>query len=107
MSHYRPCFGKWTVTLISLLMLGLGQLAGDAALALIRADSLPTDSMYPTIEAGDHLITSRIFGRVGRGDLIIFDYPLDPTKRYLKRIIGVAATPLKYAAVRSSGMESR
>jgi len=83
-------FGKWTATLISLLMLGIGQFAGDAALALIRADSQPTDSMYPTIEAGDHLITSRIFGRVGRGDLIIFDYPLDPTKRYLKRIIGVA-----------------
>jgi hypothetical protein len=42
----RSGFGKWTATLISLLMLGLSQLAGYAALGLIRADSLPTDSMY-------------------------------------------------------------
>jgi signal peptidase I len=82
-------FGGYTAILLALLLTGLGELAASATTAFVRAERYQTDSMYPTIEAGDHLIMSRVYRTVGRGDLISFDYPADPTKRYLKRIIGV------------------
>jgi signal peptidase I len=51
--------------------------------------------MYPTIEGGDHVMTSRILGTLHRGDLIVFDYPLDPTKRYLKRIVALGGDTIE------------
>jgi signal peptidase I len=75
--------------MLAIVILVLGDLAGEGATRLVRADFLPTESMYPTIEAGDHFVTSSVWSNVGRGELIVFDYPLDPSKRYVKRSIAI------------------
>jgi signal peptidase I len=75
--------------MLAIVILVLGDLAGEGATRLVRAGSLLTESMYPTIEAGDHFVTSSVWSNVGRGELIVFDYPLDPSKRYLKRSIAI------------------
>jgi signal peptidase I len=49
-------------------------------------------SMYPTLMQGDRLIVSRlsyIFGEPDRGDIIVFQYPFDPQRDFVKRIIGL------------------
>lgn len=49
-------------------------------------------SMYPTFENGDYLIVDQIsthFGEPKRGDVIIMRYPKDPSKFFIKRIIGL------------------
>src|SRR5262249_40237442 len=77
-------------TMLTIVILALGDLTGEGVSRLVRADFLPTESMYPTIEAGDHFVTSSVWTNVGRGELIVHDYPLDPTKRYVKRSIAIA-----------------
>jgi signal peptidase I len=46
-------------------------------------------SMLPTIEAGDHLLVSKLTGRVGRGDIIVFQLPTDPNLVYVQRVAAV------------------
>jgi signal peptidase I len=75
--------------ILDIVILVLADLAIEGVTRLVRAELLPTESMYPTIEAGDRFVTSSVLSNVGRGELIVFDYPLDPSKRYVKRSIAI------------------
>lgn len=49
-------------------------------------------SMVPTFENGQYLIVDELsynFETPDRGDVIVFRYPKDPSKFYIKRIIGL------------------
>jgi signal peptidase I len=49
-------------------------------------------SMAPGIHDGDRILVdhlSYVFGDVQRGDIVVLQYPLDPTLDYIKRVIGV------------------
>jgi len=49
-------------------------------------------SMVPTFQNGQYLIVDEIsyrFHSPQRGDVIIFKYPKDPTKYFIKRVIGL------------------
>ena len=46
--------------------------------------------MEPALKDGDRIFIDRSFGLLQRGDIVIFYYPADPTKSYLKRIVGLA-----------------
>src|SRR5665648_271819 len=50
------------------------------------------ESMFSTFNDGEYLIVdeiSYITGNPHRGDVIIFHYPLDPKRFFIKRIIGM------------------
>jgi signal peptidase I len=71
----------------------------------IQAFKIPTGSMKPTLLEGDHILVSKFiygakipFSKKGRipgfrtpkrGDIIVFIYPEDPKKDYIKRLVGL------------------
>ena len=50
------------------------------------------ESMYPTFETGQYLIVDQLsyrFNDPQRGDVVIFNYPKNPSKFFIKRVIGL------------------
>jgi signal peptidase I len=51
-------------------------------------------SMMPTLTDQERIFINKFtyhfgLGAIERGDMVVFWYPLDPTKSYIKRVIGV------------------
>ncbi|WP_244833849.1 signal peptidase I [Clostridium sp. BJN0001] len=57
---------------------------------LIYNVSVPTSSMYPTIQIGDRLTIERVYNpsKIKRGDIIVF-YSSELSDRLIKRVIGL------------------
>ncbi|PIP16592.1 MAG: signal peptidase I, partial [bacterium (Candidatus Ratteibacteria) CG23_combo_of_CG06-09_8_20_14_all_48_7] len=57
-----------------------------------QAFKIPSSSMHPTLQIGDHLIANKLIYRLRepkRGEIIIFRFP-DNTKRdFVKRLVGL------------------
>ncbi len=50
------------------------------------------ESMYPTFDDGQYLIVDELSYNLNgarRGDVVIFRYPLDPSRFFIKRVIGM------------------
>jgi signal peptidase I len=70
---------------------------------IVQAFKIPTPSMEDNLLVGDHLLVNKFaYGAPGsvvdaviplraihRGDVIVFKYPFDLTKHYVKRVIGL------------------
>jgi len=71
---------------------------------VVQAFKIPSSSMEPTLQVGDHLLVSKfIYGikvpfvdtkyfqirNPQRGDIIVFIYPKDRSKDFIKRVIGI------------------
>ena len=46
-------------------------------------------AMLPALRDGDRIFIDRNFDKLERGDIVIFYYPEDPRKSYIKRIVGL------------------
>lgn len=72
---------------------------------IVQAFKIPSGSMIPTLQIGDHILVNKLaygirvpfmekyvvnFGTVQRGDVVVFIFPEDPSKDFIKRVIGVA-----------------
>src|SRR5438034_3083100 len=76
---------------------------------IVQAFKIPTPSMEDNLLVGDHLLVNKfVFGARGsiidkilplkdikRGDVIVFKYPKDLTKHYVKRAIGLPGDHIK------------
>jgi len=71
---------------------------------VVEAFQIPSGSMIPTLQVGDHIFVSKFSYGLGipftnkkileisqpsRGDVIVFKYPLDPNTHYIKRVVGL------------------
>lgn len=63
------------------------------AWALLRSFSIPSGAMLPTLQVRDSLFADQLTYRLRaprRGEVIIFQHPLEPEKDFIKRVIAVA-----------------
>lgn len=71
---------------------------------VVQAFKIPSGSMLPTLDVGDHLLVNKfLYGipvpftdiklfplrQPRRGDIIVFRFPRDETRDFIKRVIGV------------------
>jgi len=71
---------------------------------VVQAFKIPSGSMEPTLEIGDHILVNKFIygvkipftsihlfplGQPERGDVVVFAYPVEPDKDFIKRVIGV------------------
>ncbi len=97
--HAAPRRTRWKRVLLifAALLLGLvlnptERVARYMAENVLQAFEMGQYSMGPTLIPGDRvLIDKRIYGRSEprRGDIVVFRHPLNPTRNYLKRIVGL------------------
>jgi len=73
---------------------------------VVQAYKIPSGSMKDTLLVGDHLLVNKFIYGVKipftngktlihvkdpeRGDIIVFKYPVDPSKDFIKRVVGIA-----------------
>jgi len=57
----------------------------------VQAYKLPAASMEPTLLIGDHILVDRHMSTRNptRGDIIIFEFPEDPSKDFVKRVVAI------------------
>src|SRR3990167_2619836 len=59
---------------------------------LLGPYKIPTGSMRPTFLEGDRIFVDKIsyrFGELKRGDIVVFKYPEEPKKDFVKRLAGL------------------
>lgn len=64
---------------------------------VFKAYKLPSKSMEPTLLAGDHLIADRSQSArsPNRGDLIVFESPIDASKEFIKRVVAIGGDTIE------------
>lgn len=77
---------------------------------VIQAFKIPSGSMKPTLLVGDHILVNKfIYGikipftdktlihisSPKRGDIVVFAYPVDPSKDFIKRVIGLPGDSIR------------
>lgn len=96
---------EWTLNILILLF---------GTTTLVQAFIVPTPSMDSTVMVGDHLLVDKLsyapsgpiskhllpFTEPKRGDIIVFRYPRDPSKSFIKRVIGLAGDHIQIDAGR-------
>ncbi|OIO39545.1 MAG: signal peptidase I [Candidatus Omnitrophica bacterium CG1_02_46_14] len=86
MKNWMATEGKeWAQSIIVALILTL-----IIRTFVIQAFKIPSGSMRPTLMEGDKLFVNKYVYRFNlpqRGDIIVFKYPQDPSKDFIKRLV--------------------
>lgn len=87
---------KLKIALIVLFIIGgcsfFGYLRHYTKANILQAYKVPAGSMIPTLMIGDCFLADKSVKDVDdvkRGDIVVFAYPDDPRKDYVKRVIGL------------------
>src|SRR6516164_727590 len=105
---------KVTVSFGSDLISSLQSLMGTVVIAIfvitfiVQAFQIPSESMENTLLVGDYLLVNKLcyggtglgdhvmpYQKIGRGDIIVFHYPVDPQQHFVKRVIGLPGDRLR------------
>ncbi len=110
MSREKAAPGKsivreWAEAIIVALLLAL-----FIRTFFVQAFKIPSGSMLPTLQIGDHLLVNKLlygirvpivgkryfdFFAPERGDIIVFVFPEDPAKDFIKRVVGIPGDVLE------------
>lgn len=92
----RPSRSVWREYAESLVVAVLLALAIRAF--VFQAFVIPSGSMLPTLRIGDYLLVNKfvyLFHPIRRGDIIVFKFPQDETRDFIKRVVGLPGETLE------------
>jgi signal peptidase I len=89
-------YNRWYVyLLLALLTFGIDYVSTEFLLEDvlgIKGSKFQTSSMQPTLQKGEYIMTNLKYyktRKMQRGDLVLFEFPEDPSKEFLYRVIGL------------------
>jgi signal peptidase I len=74
---------------------------------LVQAFTIPSESMESTLLIGDYLLVDKFcygggllnhvlpYRKIGRGDIVVFHYPVNPAQHFVKRVVGLPGDRLR------------
>ena len=84
---------KSRIKVVVLLIVGLVLVPPILYVAFIIFVAQPVKvegaAMSPTLNDGDRIFIWKRFSSLKRGDILVFHYPLDPSKSFIKRVVGL------------------
>src|SRR5581483_4410781 len=95
----KSTFREYAETLVIAIILALA-----IRTFVVQAFKIPSGSMIPTLDIGDHILVNKFIYGVrlpftdtvliplktpARGDIIVFRFPKDESKDFIKRVVGV------------------
>jgi signal peptidase I len=89
----RTTFGVWVRDLIISLAI-----SAFIIIFLYQPVKVEGVSMMPSLEDQERIFVNKFVYRlepIERGDVVVFKYPLDPTKSYIKRVIAMAGDHIR------------
>ena len=107
----RPWYSRWYGLVV--IVAAFAALAFGARAFLFEPFRFPSESMAPSIEPrahlivkkwgygnygtyGIHLVRTGMSSGVQRGDVVVFEYPVDTSLNYAKRVIGLPGDRISY-----------
>src|SRR5271168_1756035 len=94
----RPALGVWLRDLILSLAI-----SAFIIVFLYQPVKVEGTSMMPSLEDQERIFVNKFVYRlepIQRGDIIVFRYPRDPSKSFIKRVIGLAGDHIQIDAGR-------
>lgn len=88
-------YNKWYVYLsfLALCSFVLQPIGAHLSRQCVQAFKIPAGSMVPTLLVGDHVLVDKSISWNGealqRGEIIVFPFPEDEAKTFMKRIVGL------------------
>lgn len=101
----RSAIKEWSEAIIIAILIAL-----FIRTFVVQAFKIPSGSMKPTLKVGDHLLVNKFTYGVKlpftrktlvpiddpeREDIVVFKYPVDRTKDFIKRVVGVAGDTIE------------
>jgi signal peptidase I len=94
----RP-YNRWYVYVgTAALVVVFGGLLKEVARTQIQAFRIPSEAMTPSLIPGDYLFIDKVTYRgkgVRRGDIVVFPFPRDPTKDFIKRVVATGGQTIE------------
>jgi signal peptidase I len=92
-SRLRPSLGVWLRDLIVSLAI-----SAFIIVFIYQPVKVEGTSMMPSLEDQERIFVNKFVYRlepISRGDIVVFRYPRDPSKSYIKRVIGMAGDRIR------------
>src|SRR6202167_4768903 len=91
----RPALGVW----LRDLLLSLG-ISAFIIVFIYQPVKVEGTSMMPSLDDQERIFVNKFVYRleaISRGDIVVFRYPRDPSKSYIKAVMGAAGARTRYA----------
>jgi signal peptidase I len=92
----KPAVPPKHATLSAVLLVVVAVLGNTAVrLWVVEAFQIPSGGMVPALVVGDHIFVRKGRRHIARGDVIVFEFPMDRRTDYVKRVVAIGGDTIE------------